>query len=69
LKEICEKEKIKYEEEALRLIALYSEGGLRDAESLLGQLALVTNQNITKEAVEGLMGAINLEKFDTSWTF
>ncbi|MDQ5883007.1 MAG: polymerase subunit gamma/tau [Patescibacteria group bacterium] len=62
LKEICEKEKIKYEEEALRLIALYSEGGLRDAESLLGQLALVTNQNITKEAVEGLMGAINLEK-------
>jgi len=68
LKEICEKEKIKYEEEALRLIALYSEGGLRDAESLLGQLALVTNQNITKEAVEGLMGAINLEKFDTSWT-
>ncbi len=62
LKYICEQEKIKFEEEALRLIALYSEGGLRDAESLLGQISLVTNQNITKEAVEGLVGAINLEK-------
>lgn len=62
LKYICEQEKIKFEEESLRLIALYSEGGLRDAESLLGQISLVTNQNITKEAVEGLVGAINLEK-------
>ena len=62
LKYICEQEKIKFEEEALRLIALYSEGDLRDAESLLGQISLVTNQNITKEAVEGLVGAINLEK-------
>ena len=62
LKYICAQEKIKFEEEALRLIALYSEGGLRDAESLLGQISLVTNQNITKEAIEGLVGAINLEK-------
>jgi DNA polymerase-3 subunit gamma/tau len=62
LKYICEQEKIKFKEEALRLIALYSEGGLRDAESLLGQISLVTNQNITKEAVEELVGAINLEK-------
>jgi len=62
LKYICAQEKIKFEEEALRLIALYSEGGLRDAESLLGQISLVTNQNVTKEAIEGLVGAINLEK-------
>ncbi|MGB9680649.1 MAG: DNA polymerase III subunit gamma/tau [Minisyncoccia bacterium] len=62
LKYICENEKIKYEEEALRLIATYSEGGLRDAESLLGQIALITSNNITKESVEELIGAINLEK-------
>jgi len=62
LKYICEQEKIKFEGEALRLIALYSEGGLRDAESLLGQISLVTSQNITKEAIEELVGAINLEK-------
>lgn len=62
LKYICTEEKIKYEEEALRLLALYSEGGLRDAESLLGQIALVTNKNITSEAIEKLVGAINTEK-------
>ncbi|NMB92570.1 MAG: DNA polymerase III subunit gamma/tau [Parcubacteria group bacterium] len=62
LKYICHQENIKFEEEALRLIALYSEGGLRDAESLLGQISIVTNQNITKESIETLVGAINLEK-------
>lgn len=62
LKYISEKENIKYEEEALRLIATYSEGGLRDAESLLGQIALITSNNINKESVEELIGAVNLEK-------
>ena len=62
LKYICEKEEIKYEEEALRLIAVYSEGGLRDAESLLGQISLITEKNITKESVEELIGAVNIEK-------
>ena len=59
---ICKQEKIKFEDEALRLIALYSEGGLRDAESLLGQISLVTEKNITKKAVEESVGAINFEK-------
>ncbi|HPC30939.1 MAG TPA: DNA polymerase III subunit gamma/tau [Candidatus Paceibacterota bacterium] len=62
LKYLCEKENIKYDEEALRLIALYSDGGLRDAESLLGQISLITSNNVTKESVEELTGAINLEK-------
>jgi len=62
LKNICKQEKIKFEDEALRLIALYSEGGLRDAQSLLGQISLITDKNITKKAVEGLVGAINFEK-------
>lgn len=62
LARICRAEDIKFEEEALRLIALYSEGGLRDAESLLGQISLITSKNITKKAVEETMGAINFEK-------
>ncbi len=62
LRNICGKEKIKFEEEALRLIAIYSEGGLRDAESLLGQIAVVTDGDVTKEAVEELVGAINFER-------
>ncbi len=62
LKDICQKENINYEEEALRLIALYSEGGLRDAESLLGQLSVITNKNITKKEVEEIIGAVNFEK-------
>ncbi|MDD3434499.1 MAG: DNA polymerase III subunit tau [Parcubacteria group bacterium ADurb.Bin305] len=59
---ICHQENISYEEEALRLVAVYSEGGLRDAESLLGQIALITNNNITKESIEELMGVMNFEK-------
>ena len=62
LRLICKKEDIKFEEEALRLIAVYSEGGLRDAESLLGQVAIVAEKNITVRAVENLVGAVNFEK-------
>lgn len=62
LKSICQKEKISYEEEALRIIASYSDGGLRDAESLLGQLSIISNKNITKEEVEEVLGTINFEK-------
>lgn len=38
LKNICEKEKIKVDEEVLTRIIAKSDGGLRDAESLLGQI-------------------------------
>jgi len=62
LKYIAEKEEIKSEEEAFRLIAVYSEGGLRDAESLLGQISILTEKNVTKEIMEGLMGFVNFEK-------
>ena len=62
LQSICQKEGIQFEKEALRLIAVYSEGGLRDAESLLGQAAIVADKNITVQAVENLVGAVNFEK-------
>lgn len=59
---ICQKEGISFEEEALKLIALYSEGGLRDAQSLLGQLSVLFDKHITKESVEELMGTVSFEK-------
>lgn len=62
LKFICQQENLLFEEEALRLIAVSSEGGLRDAESLLGQIAIITNKNITLREVEELIGMINFEK-------
>ena len=62
LQVICKKENIDFEEEALRLIAVYSEGGLRDAESLLGQVAIVSKKHITVRSVEDLVGAVNFEK-------
>lgn len=62
LEEISKLENIDIDKESLRLIALHSEGGLRDAESLLGQIALVTDKKITKEDVEAIIGAVNFEK-------
>jgi len=51
LKEICQKENIDIEDEALIEISYLSEGGMRDALSLLDQLSK-TNQKITLELVE-----------------
>lgn len=59
---ISQQEKLEVTDEALRMIALSSEGGLRDAESLLGQLAIIKNGKITLEDVELLLGSVNFQK-------
>ena len=64
LKYICEKEKIKYEEEALELISIDSNGGMRDAIGLLDQLNAYTDSNITKESVMLLNGRISEEEIE-----
>ena len=51
LKEICLQENIEIEDEALREIAYISEGGMRDALSLLDQLSK-TKEKITQYLVE-----------------
>jgi DNA polymerase-3 subunit gamma/tau len=53
---IATKEKIAIEKEAIEMIALSAEGGFRDAESLLGQIFLTENKNITTKEVEELLG-------------
>ncbi|MFC1638627.1 DNA polymerase III subunit gamma/tau, partial [Patescibacteria group bacterium] len=56
LSKITKKEKIKISKESLELIALAAEGGMRDAESILGQIISLEDKNITKKEVEEILG-------------
>lgn len=54
---IANKEKVKISPEALEMIALSAEGGMRDAESLLGQVIALEDKDITVKEVEEIIGA------------
>lgn len=56
LKEICDHEGIKTEQQALLLVAKASTGSLRDAENLLEQLVLYHGSNISLEQVREELG-------------
>ncbi len=58
LSDIANKESIKFEDQALKLIAKRSNGGLRDAQSLLDQLSLLPN-GITTKNVQNLLGEVS----------
>jgi DNA polymerase-3 subunit gamma/tau len=63
---VAKSEKIKIEKEALEMIAIASEGGMRDAESLLSQVISLEDKNITPKEVQEILGTterIYLEKF------
>lgn len=61
LKFVCENEKIEYEEEGLKEIASLSDGGLRDALSILDQLSK-NAENITIDLVSKEIGSISDKK-------
>lgn len=61
IKMVAEREKIKITDEALELIAAAAEGGLRDAESLLDQVAAMTD-NADLKAVEDIIGRTGLRR-------
>jgi DNA polymerase-3 subunit gamma/tau len=61
---IVKAEKIKVEAEALEMIAIYSNGGLRDAISILDQLAV--SDKVTAEDTKRLLGSTGI---DTIYTF
>jgi len=66
LEKIAKSENFKYEVSALNLIAQKAEGGLRDAISLLEQVAAESEENITEKTVQdslGLSSSESLEKF------
>ncbi len=58
LSEIADKESIQYEVQALKLIAKRSNGGMRDAQSLLEQLNLLP-EGITVNNIKNLLGEVS----------
>ena len=58
LSEIAEKESIKYEVQALKMITKRSNGGMRDAQSLLEQLNLLP-EGITINNIQNLLGEVS----------
>ncbi|WP_456399280.1 DNA polymerase III subunit gamma/tau [Mesoaciditoga sp.] len=56
LKEICKKEGIKYQDEAIKHIARRANGGMRDAISLLEEASRFSSLNITLEDVLQVLG-------------
>ncbi|WP_310552087.1 DNA polymerase III subunit gamma/tau [Paenibacillus glufosinatiresistens] len=63
LAEICAKEGIEAEPEALQYIARLSDGGMRDALSILDQIASYTDKRVTYQEVLGMTGGIPAEQF------
>jgi len=53
---ISKSEGIKINQESLEMIAISAEGGMRDAESLLGQIIALEDKNITIKEVEQILG-------------
>ncbi|MFW6158153.1 MAG: DNA polymerase III subunit gamma/tau [Planctomycetota bacterium] len=58
LRMICGKEEIRADDEALDAIARAAHGGMRDAESLLDQLASLAAETITVEDLTRLVGGV-----------
>lgn len=62
LKEICKKEKIKVDDEALFAIAKAADGSLRDSQSILDQIASSGQDKIHKEDVVRSLGSLEEDK-------
>jgi DNA polymerase-3 subunit gamma/tau len=59
---ICKQEKVKFEPDALRLLARKADGSMRDGTSLLDQCVTASGANVTAQAVRGILGLIDQEK-------
>lgn len=57
LAKIAKKENIRANRRALQLLALFADGGLRDAESMLGQVLAGSNGEVSEEYVRLVLGA------------
>lgn len=63
LKEICDSDKVEYEEDALFLIAQMGEGSVRDSLSFLDQCTTFADGKITKESVVENLGVTDITHF------
>jgi DNA polymerase-3 subunit gamma/tau len=59
LEAICSKERVKYDPEALLLIARRAEGSMRDAESLLDQCISASEAKLDLELVRTVLGLVD----------
>lgn len=62
LESIIKAENISADKSALELIAASAEGSLRDAESLLDQMTSLTEEKISLESVESILGRVGFIK-------
>ena len=62
LRDICKKEKIKAEEDALYVIAKAADGSLRDSQTILDQMAASSENKISKSEVILSLGALEEER-------
>jgi len=62
LKYIAKKEKLKVNDDALRMIAQLSEGGMRDAESIFTRVVSFADGEILPEHIEQIAGVTNIKK-------
>jgi DNA polymerase-3 subunit gamma/tau len=62
---IAKSEKLDIEQGALRLIAVAASGGMRDAESLLMQVATLQESPITEENTASILGLTSQTKLET----
>ncbi|MFN3598281.1 MAG: DNA polymerase III subunit gamma/tau [Aquificaceae bacterium] len=62
LKRICEKEGLECEEKALCMLAKLSDGGMRDAVSLLDQTSTYGEGKVKVEFVEEFLGVVSQER-------
>lgn len=64
LKTVAEESGIQAEDEALRMIAVKADGGMRDALSLLDQCIALSEQSLTVDRVQQLLGLVGKEWLD-----
>lgn len=62
LKEVCLKEDISYEEKSLYSIAKLSDGGMRDALSLLDQISTYGEGKVDEKSIEEFLGIVSQDK-------
>ena len=64
LKTVADDMEIAYDDEALRMIAVKADGGMRDALSLLDQCIALSEQSLTLARVQQLLGLVGKEWLD-----
>lgn len=64
LREVCSNEQIEIDEDALAFIARLSDGGMRDALSLLDQIIAFSGQRVSYEDVLSITGGMASDQFE-----